>query len=78
MFKLYEKGTGQYLGRIEDDQLRFLMNNLEEESLTDADYYLNRATLDLLKEKGLSEELAKMIEGAMGDNDDVEIRYEKA
>ncbi len=78
MVKLYIKGTGQYLGRIDDDQLRFLIDNLEEESLTDADYYLNRATLELLKEKGLSQELAKMIEGAMGNNDEVEIRYEKA
>jgi hypothetical protein len=78
MVKLYIKDTGQYLGRIDDDQLQFLIDNLEEESLTDTDYYLNRATLDLLKEKGLSDELARMIEGAMGQDDEVEIRYEKA
>lgn len=77
MVKLYVKGTGQYLGRIDDDQLQFLIDSLEEESLTDTDYYLNRATLDLLKEKGLSQELAQMIEGAMGEDDEVEIRYER-
>jgi hypothetical protein len=78
MVKLYDQGTGQYLGRIDDDQLQFLMDNLEEESLTDSNYYLNRTTLDLLKEKGLSQELARMIEGAMGDEDEVEIRFERA
>ncbi len=78
MVKLYKKKTNQYLGRIDDDQLQFLIDNLEEESLTDTDYYVNRSTLDLLKEKGLSEELAGLIEGAMGESDEVEIRYEKA
>jgi hypothetical protein len=76
--KLYDKSTGQYLGRIDDDQLQFLIDNLEEESFTDTDYYINRATLDLLKKKGLSEDLSKMIEGAMGESDEVEIRYERA
>lgn len=78
MVKLYKKKTNQYLGRIDDDQLQFLIDNLEEESLTDTDYYVNRSTLDLLKEKGLSEDLAGLIEGAMGESDEVEIRYEKA
>jgi hypothetical protein len=78
MVKLYDKNTGQYLGRIDDDQLQFLMDNLEEESLADADYYINRATLDLLKEKGMSQDLARMLEGAMGQSDELEIRYQKA
>jgi hypothetical protein len=78
LVKLYDKSSGQYLGRIDDDQLRFLMDNLEEESLTDADYYINRTTLDLLKEKGMSQDLARMLEGAMGQGDELEIRYEKA
>jgi len=45
--------------------------------LTDTDYYINRGTLELLKEKGMSEGLAGLIEGAMGRNDDAEISYEK-
>jgi hypothetical protein len=77
MVKLYDKRTGQYLGRIDDDQLSFLIDHLEEESLTDTDYYVNRSTLDLLKEKGLSEDLARLIEDAMGADDEVEIRYQK-
>ena len=77
MVKLYDNDTGKYLGRIEDEELQFLIDNLEEEDLTDIEYYLNRDTLDLLKEKGMSEGLANLIESAMGENDDIEIRYEK-
>jgi len=77
MVKLYDKSTGKYLGRIEDEELQFLIDNLEEESMTDTDYYLNRTTFDLLKEKGMSENLAKLIETAMGNKNEVEIRYEK-
>jgi processive 1,2-diacylglycerol beta-glucosyltransferase len=77
MVKLYDNDTGQYLGRITDEDLQFLIDNLEEESLTDTDYYINRATLDLLKEKGMSEDFAKLIESAMGGGDEIEIRYER-
>ncbi len=76
--KLCRKGTGQCLGRIDEDQLQFLIENLEEETLTDTDYHINRATLDLLKEKGLGQNLAGLIEGANGESDDVEIRYKRA
>jgi hypothetical protein len=74
--KLYDKKTRQYLGRIRDEDLQFLADNLEE-SLTDTDYYINRATLDLLKEKGMSKGLARLIENAMGGNKDIEMAYER-
>jgi hypothetical protein len=77
MVKLYDKNTGKYLGRISDDELRFLVDNLEEESLTDTDYYLNRTTFELLKEEGMSENLVKLIELAMGKKSEIEIRYER-
>jgi len=77
MVKLYDKTSGKYLGRISDDELQFLIDNLEEESMTDVDYYLNRTVFNLLKEKGMSENLAKMIEQAMGKKDDIEISYER-
>jgi hypothetical protein len=78
MVKLYDKKTGQYLGRIADEDLQFLIDHLEEENLTDTDYYINRATLDLLKKNGMNEGFAQMIQNAMGGNKDIEIRYERA
>ncbi len=77
MVRLYDKNTGQYLGRIEDEVFQFLIDNLEEENLTDTDYYVDRLTLDFLKDKGMSEALAKLLEGAMGEGEEIEIRYEK-
>jgi len=77
MVKLYDNITGQYLGMIADEDLQFLIDNLEEESLTDTEYYIDRPTFDLLKERGMSEAFANIIETAMGGEDEVEIRYEQ-
>jgi hypothetical protein len=77
MIRLIDKSTGKLLGRITEEDLQFLMDNLEEEDLSDADYYINRATLDMLKEKGMDDDLAALLEGAMGEGDEIEIGYEK-
>jgi len=77
MVKLHDKATDEYLGTITDEELQFLIDNLEEESLTDVDYYVNETMLASLKEKGMSDNLAALIEGAMGDKSEVEIRYER-
>jgi len=75
--KLYDKATGRYLGEVTEEELQFLIDNLEEESLTDVDYYINETVLESLKEKGMSETLARLIESAMRDKGEAEIRYER-
>jgi hypothetical protein len=77
MIRLIDKSTGKLLGRITEEDLQFLVDNLEEEDLSDTDYYVNRATLDMLKEKGMDDDLAALLEGAMGEGDEIEIGYEK-
>jgi hypothetical protein len=77
MVKLYDKATDRYLGTITDEELQFLVDNLEEESRTDVDYYINDTILASLKDKGMSGNLTALIETAMGDNNEVEIRYER-
>ena len=77
MVKLYNKISNEFLGEITDIDLQFLIDNLVEENLEDIDYYINKVTFETLKEKGAGEDLLKIIESAMGSNDDVEIRYEK-
>ncbi len=47
--KLCDSETRQYRDRI--SHLQFLIDHLEEESLIDTDYYANRTTLQLLKER---------------------------
>jgi hypothetical protein len=41
MVNLCDNETRQYLGTITQDPLRFFSDNLKEESLTNADYYIN-------------------------------------
>lgn len=72
---LYDKQTGDRLGVISPAQLHFLNEQLEEESLIDRDYYIDRATIDLLREAGADEELANLLEQALGDRDGVEVRW---
>ena len=78
MVKLFEKSANRYLGEISDEELQFLIDNLVEESLTDVDYYINTTMLDNLKEKGMSENLAALIQTAMGVKTEIEIRFERA
>ena len=75
MIQMRDKETGALLGSISEENLQFLIDNLEEESDDDTDYYLNRTTIDMLKEKGASEELIKLLNDALGERDDVEIEW---
>ena len=76
MYALYIKSDHRYLGDISDEDLQFLIDNLEEESLNDTDYDLSRLTLEYLRGNGLSPRLAQLLDGALADQDDVEIVYE--
>jgi hypothetical protein len=75
MIKLYDKETGAALGAITDAQLQFLIAQLEEESLTDRDYYINRDTLDGFEESGTDANLLALLRAALGNREEMEIRW---
>lgn len=75
MPELYLKNDNRHLGHITDHELEFLMAQLEEEDSQDEDYTIDRMTLDYLKANGLSANVAKLLEEALGAKDEVEIRY---
>ncbi len=77
MIQLRNKETSSLLGSISDEDLQFLIDNLEEEWKEDADYYLNRTTLDMLKSQGASVPLMSLLETAMGDKDSIEIEWSR-
>jgi len=77
MIQLKEKVSGEILGEISKDDLQFLIDTLVEESETDTDYYLNRQTLELLKEKGAGQTLVTLPEEAMGAREELEIEWVK-
>ena len=75
MIKVYDNESGELLGQITDEELQFLIDELEEESLEDQDYYLNRDTIDMLDKAGGAPTLMELLRAALGDRDGVEIRW---
>jgi len=56
MVKLYNNTTNILLGEITQDQLQFLVDQLEEESLEDKDYAITPMTLGYFHESGIDPE----------------------
>lgn len=76
MPRLIRLDTGDAIGQISDEQLAFLVEQLEEEHDEDQDYYIDRDTLELLSDNGIDHELLGMLEKAMGDDDSMDIAWD--
>jgi len=68
--------TGDDIGTISDAQLKFLVEQLEEEHDEDQDYFIDRDTLELMSDNGGDPELLAMLEKAIGDDDSMDISWE--
>lgn len=77
MVELFRKADNTALGTISEDEFQFLKDNLEEESLTDEDYTLDKLTLEYLRGNGMSAHLFQLLAAALGEQDEIEIRYAK-
>ena len=77
MIKLYVKETGEFLGTITDKQLQFLIDQLEEESADDTDYYITTATVELLEQAGADPALVTLLRQGLGEREGVEVRWER-
>ena len=75
MVNVYDNKTNKFLGPITDEQLQMLIDQLEEESGEDQDYYLNGETLDMLARAGATGELLALLRQALGENGEGEIRW---
>ena len=78
MANVFDAGTGKKLGAITEQQLQFLVGEMEEESTTDTEYYVNVATVDMLEADGADKDLIAFLRRALGDREDMDIRWEKA
>jgi processive 1,2-diacylglycerol beta-glucosyltransferase len=77
MIEILDKQTGRSLGALSDEQFQFLSDQLEEESATDDDYYLNRTTVDLLEEQGADPALVSLLRTALGTAEETDIRWRR-
>jgi hypothetical protein len=77
MIDVYNNETNELIGSITDADLRVLSDGLEEESEDDTDYYIDRATIDLLGDGRATEHLLGILRKALGSSEGVEIRWQR-
>ena len=78
MVQLYDKDTGAALGALSEAQFQFLQDHLEVESAEDSDYYLTAETVDLLEEEGGDTALLAVLRKALGQREDMEVRWSRS
>jgi processive 1,2-diacylglycerol beta-glucosyltransferase len=75
MVQLFDAESKKSIGTITEDQLHFLLFQLEEESETDQAYYIDASTIDMLKEDGGEEHLIALLRNALGTREGIEVRW---
>ena len=78
MVRLIDTDTGGVVGTITDEQLDYLQSQLEEESPDDRDYWFDVASVDILEEEGADPALVALLRAALGDREEIELRWERA
>ena len=63
------------VGELTEEQLDFLIDNLEEEWSEDRDYYLNRSMLAMLEQRGAEAGLMRLLRQALGDKEEIDILW---
>ena len=64
------------IGTIDDKQLTFLREQLEEEHDDDTEFFIDRDTLELLSDNGADPELLAMLEKGLAGDDEMDIAWE--
>lgn len=77
MITLNEKGTGAPLGQITEEQLQYLIHNLEEEWLEDQDYAITPLLLQHFEEQGADAALVSLLRDALAGREEIEIVWSK-
>ena len=77
MARLFRLDTEADIGVISPAQLKFLVEQLEEEHDDDQDYYIDRDTLELLADNGIDDELLALLEKALGEDDSMDIAWDE-
>jgi hypothetical protein len=76
--RIYDKDSGALLGEVAREDLQLMMDQFEEESSTDQDYFIDAATIELLKHNGASDRLLTLLGEVVGTSEGVDIRWEES
>jgi processive 1,2-diacylglycerol beta-glucosyltransferase len=77
VIKLFDVASGAQIGTLTEAQLQFLIDQLEEESDDDRDYYINAETLDIFAEAGADQALLDLLRNALGNRSEMDVRWEQ-
>jgi processive 1,2-diacylglycerol beta-glucosyltransferase len=77
MIDVYRNDTNELIGSITDADLQVLVGGLEEETEDDQDYWIDKATIDVLGDGRATEHLLGVLRKALGSSDGVEIRWQR-
>jgi processive 1,2-diacylglycerol beta-glucosyltransferase len=77
MIQLFNEETGALIGEISAEQLSFLVNELEEDSIEDMDYYLSEATVDMLEVDGADPDLIALLRKALDEHGEIDIVWKR-
>lgn len=75
MIQLYDEARGTHIGDVSEEQLQFLIDQLEEESTHDTDYYISAPTIDMLEENGADATLVELLRDALGGRDGFDLQW---
>jgi hypothetical protein len=78
MVELRDAERGTQLGTITEHQLKFLVDSLEEESMSDNDYYITADTIEMLETDGADADLVGLLRRALGNREGIDIRWSSA
>ena len=77
MIDVYNCTTNELIGSITEADLKVLVDHLEEESSEDQDYYIDKATIDVIGDGQATEHLLKVLRKALGTAESVDIRRQR-
>ncbi|MGH8050390.1 MAG: hypothetical protein ACREPB_07015 [Arenimonas sp.] len=75
MTSLYLKPSGSKLADLIDNDLLCMQNVMEEENSNDRDYFIDLATVDMLKNAGASEGLLDALTNAIGESEGIDVEW---
>ena len=75
--RIYDKDSGALLGEVAREDLQLMIDQFEEESSRDQDYFIDAMTIDLLQDAGASQNLLHLLRRVVGTSEGVDIRWEE-
>jgi processive 1,2-diacylglycerol beta-glucosyltransferase len=77
MIRLLDAETGDVLGQITEEQLQFLVDQMEEEFMEDQDYAITPLTLTYFEGLNADPHLLGLLKQGLGARDEATIRWSR-